>query len=187
MKMLRIAAGSSLGLALLVGGVLAAGSLKSGPQVGDEVPGPFHPLNVTGPDAGEKVCLYCKNGAHPVAMVFARECNPTVTKLIKQIDKATAQHSDAKMGSFVVFLTEDENMPKRLKKVADKEGIAHTVLAVQEPSGPAGYDVAKDADVTVVLYTRHTVKANYAFKKGDLKDGDINRIVGDVSKILPRE
>ncbi|HEV3256348.1 MAG TPA: hypothetical protein VG013_05655 [Gemmataceae bacterium] len=187
MKMLRIAAGSSLGLALVVGSVLAAGSLKSGPQVGDEVPGPFHPLNVTGPDAGEKVCLYCKNGAHPVAMVFARECNPTVARLIKQIDKATAKHSDAKMGSFVVFLNDDEKMPKKIKKLADKEAIENTVLAVQDSAGPDGYDVAKDADVTVVLYTKHMVKANYAFKKGELKDKDIERILNDVPKILPQQ
>jgi hypothetical protein len=29
------------------------------------------------------------------------------------------------------------------------------------------------------------VKANYAFKKGELKEKDIEAIVGDLSKILP--
>jgi hypothetical protein len=38
-----------------------------------------------------------------------------------------------------------------------------------------------------VLYTDHTVKANYAFKKGELKDKDIDAITKDVSKILPQK
>jgi hypothetical protein len=52
----RIVAGSSLVLALLVGSLMASEKLKSGPQVGDNVPGPFNPLNVTGASAGEKAC-----------------------------------------------------------------------------------------------------------------------------------
>jgi hypothetical protein len=41
--------------ALLLAGVAAAGSLKSGPQPGDS-PTPFNPLHVTGKDAGNKDC-----------------------------------------------------------------------------------------------------------------------------------
>ena len=45
----------------VVGAVLAssvlAEELKSGPQTGTSLPGPFHPLNVTGPFAGKKQCL----------------------------------------------------------------------------------------------------------------------------------
>jgi hypothetical protein len=48
-------AGVAVG-ALLVSSLLAAETLKSGPQSGDPV-SPFHPLNVTGQFAGEKQCL----------------------------------------------------------------------------------------------------------------------------------
>jgi len=34
----------------------AAAGLKSGPQVGDHIPGVFHPLNVTGASAGQRAC-----------------------------------------------------------------------------------------------------------------------------------
>ena len=37
--------------------VVAGDALKSGPAVGKNIPGPFHPLNVTGEKAGEKHCL----------------------------------------------------------------------------------------------------------------------------------
>ena len=55
----------------LAGAALAA-DLKSGPQVGEDVPGPFHPLNVNGEDAGKKACLYCKAGDSPVVAIFAQ-------------------------------------------------------------------------------------------------------------------
>jgi hypothetical protein len=183
----RIATGPLLALALVAGVALAAENLKSGPQVGQEVPGPFHPLNVTGENAGEKVCLFCKNGSNPVAMIFAREVSDNLTNLIKKIDSATAEHKDAKMGSFVVFLSDSEDLPKQLKEVADKEKITSTVLSVDSPAGPAAYKVAKDADVTVVLYTNRSVKANHAFGKGELKEKDIDTVVADLGKILPKE
>jgi hypothetical protein len=53
----RMAAGASLALVLLAGSTWAEDALHSGPQVGDAVPGPFQPLNVTGKFAGKKQCL----------------------------------------------------------------------------------------------------------------------------------
>jgi hypothetical protein len=53
----RIAMGIFTVAVLAVTGVLAGDSLKSGPAVGKNIPGPFHPLNVTGSQAGEKHCL----------------------------------------------------------------------------------------------------------------------------------
>jgi hypothetical protein len=43
-------------------------------------------------------------------MIFAREITGPLTSLVKKIDAATGEHSDARMGSFVVFLNDDENM-----------------------------------------------------------------------------
>ena len=170
---------------LMVVGFATAGELKSGPQVGDEVPGPFHPLNVTGESAGEKACLYCKNGANPVAMIFARECTPEVAKLIKKIDACTAKNAKAKMGSFVVFLSDDSGLEAKLKDMAKKHNIQNCVLSIDNPAGPGKYEVSKTADITVVLYTDHKVKANHAFQKGELNDKAIDAVLADVKKILP--
>ena len=120
-------------------------------------------------------------------MIFAREVSDPLTSLVKKIDAATAKNSDCRMGSFVVFLSDDEGLEKKLKDLAKKDKIDHTVLSIDNPAGPRGYGIAKDADVTVVLYTNRTVKANYAFKKGELKAADVDKIVGDVSKILPQK
>jgi hypothetical protein len=120
-------------------------------------------------------------------MIFAREINDGLTSLVKKIDDATDKHSDCRMGSFVVFCNDDEGLEKKLKALAEKQKLKHIVLTIDNPAGPKSYEIAKDAEVTVVLYTRQTVKANYVFKKGELKDADINKIVSDVSKILPEK
>jgi hypothetical protein len=166
-----------------------AAKLVSGPQVDKTVPGPFDVLSVNGAKAGVKSCLYCTGGgtgdsANPVAMVFAREASPSVVSLIKKIDAATVKNADAKMGSFVVFCSDAEGLEKDLKGVVEKEKIQKTVLAIDSPTGPEMYEVAKDADVTVVLYVGRKVVANYAFKKGELKDKDITAILSDLPKIL---
>ncbi|HTU92938.1 MAG TPA: hypothetical protein VMF69_22850 [Gemmataceae bacterium] len=184
MKMNRIV-GMSLAAALLVSTVFAAEALQSGPQVNQDVPGPFHPLNVTGKAAGKKNCLYCQNGSNPVAVVFAREVTPEVTKLIKKLDECTAKNTECRMGSYVVFLCDKEGLDKDLKEMADKEKLEKIILSIDNPAGPEEYKISKDADVTVVLYTKHIVKSNRAFKKGELKDQDIEAIVKEVPKILP--
>lgn len=166
---------------------LAADNIKSGPQPGEKVPGPFEPLNVTGSSAGQKACLFCKNGNNPVVMIFARECSEPVTKLIKRVDQTTAEHKDQKMGSFVVFLSDSPEMKDKLKELADREQIRECVLSMQEPTGPEAYKVSPDADVTVVLYTKRQVKANHAFAKGELQDRDIDTICSEVSQILPQQ
>ncbi len=53
----RIAVGGVLGVALLVGSVLADKDLKSGPQPGDTVIAAFNVINVTGQYAPKELCL----------------------------------------------------------------------------------------------------------------------------------
>ena len=52
----RLLTGASLAAALLFCSAGAAAELKSGPQVDQQIPGPFNPLNINGPQAGNKFC-----------------------------------------------------------------------------------------------------------------------------------
>lgn len=175
-----------LGVALAAAGVFAEGTAKSGPATGEKVPGPFHPLNVTGASAGQKACLYCANGPAPVAVVFARQVNPQVTALLKKLDEATAKNSGANMGSFAVFCSDKDGLVDQLKKVATDQKLTKLVLSIDNEGGPKAYNIAKDADVTVLLYEEFTVRANHAFKKGELNATAVDRVVADVSKIIPK-
>lgn len=108
--------------------------------------------------------------------------------MVKQIDAATVHNSACSMGSFVVFLSQDEELEKKLKALSDKEGLKRTVLTIMEnPAGPPAYKVAKNAAVTVVLYNQSKVEANFAFAKGEMTEKDVKTILHDLSKILPEK
>jgi hypothetical protein len=107
-----------------------------------------------------------------------------LASLVKQIDSQVAKSGNLK--SFVVILTDDaDKTADSLKKLANDEGIKNVPLTLMESfSGPPEYQIAKDADVTVMLWREHKVKANHAFGKGKLTDSGVKTIVSDVSKIL---
>ncbi len=117
-------------------------------------------------------------------MIFAREVSGPLTSLVKKIDAETAKNKSSRMGSFVVFLSDDEKLENQLKEMAKKEGIKDLVLTIDNPAGPKAYKIAKDADVTVVYYNKKKVAVNHAFKKGELKEQDVDKLVADLSKIL---
>jgi hypothetical protein len=187
MDTMKLTSTLALALALVVGASVLtaeeAKSVKSGPQTGEDLAGPFHPLNVTGKQAGKKACLYCSNGANPVAMVFAREASEDLGKLLKKIDSCVEKNSDCKMGSFVVFCSDDEGLEAKAKKLAKDHDLKNVVLSIDNPAGPDGYKVNKDAEITVILYKDRNVKANMAFKKGEFKEKDIEKILEATSKI----
>jgi hypothetical protein len=53
----RYAVGAFAVALLTMSAVVADEALKSGPEVGKNIPGPFHPTNITGAQAGKKHCL----------------------------------------------------------------------------------------------------------------------------------
>jgi hypothetical protein len=94
-----------------------------------------------------------------------------MTSLVKKIDRATAEHQDAHMGSFVVMLSDDETLEHKLKDLAAREKLKHVVLTIDNKAGPPRWRIARDADVAVVLYVRGAVKANHAFLQGRGEEG----------------
>jgi hypothetical protein len=177
--------GLSLAFAFSAGLLVAAEPLKSGLQPGEKVTAIFEPVNVNGEFAGQPHCLVCENGTNPVAMVFAREPSEALFKLAAQLDSATVKHQEHSLGSFVVLLSEADGLDERLSAAAKKHKLARTVLAIDPPAGPEGFNVAADVDVTVVLYREFKVLANHAFRKGELSEQAIERIVADLPKIVP--
>jgi hypothetical protein len=128
------------------------------------------------------------NGSKPVVMIFARGISDPLTSLVKKVD-AINKDQGKKMGSFVVVLGDDEGMEKKLKELAEKEKLEKTALTIfAKPDGPEEYDIAKDADVTVICYKSKKVKTNRAFKKGEFKAADVDKIIKeDLSKIIDSE
>jgi hypothetical protein len=117
-------------------------------------------------------------------MIFAREVSDSLTSLVKKIDEATVKNASARMGSFVVFCSDDDGLKDKLKELAEKEHIKKTILTLDNPSGPSKYEVAKDADVTVIFYNEREVLVNKAFKKGELSAKDVDSLVAEIPKMI---
>jgi hypothetical protein len=124
------------------------------------------------------------NGNKPVVMVFAREISDPLTSLVKKVEESTGKNRN--LASFVVFCSDDESLKGKLEDFSKKESLKKVALTIDNPSGPRGYKIAKEADVTVVLYVNKRVKANHAFKKGEFKAEDVEKVLGDLPKILEK-
>jgi hypothetical protein len=118
-----------------------------------------------------------------VVCVFARQTSEPLASLVKQIDGKIGENG--KLKSFVVVIPKKgENPSEALKKLADQASIKHIPLTIGEsPDGPPDYEIAKDADFTVLMWKGGAVKVNHAFK-GELADKDIRAVVADISKLL---
>ncbi len=123
-------------------------------------------------------------------MLFARDVTGPLSSLLKQFDAAVAKNKVADMRSFAIFLTDDADaMEQKIKEFAEKNKISENVplAIVEDPAGPPAFKVDKDAEVTVLLYTKGKVVSNFAFKAGELKDKDVKAILAQLPKILPSE
>ncbi len=118
-----------------------------------------------------------------MALVFAREVTPALTGLVKQLDAAVAAHADRKLTAVVILLTDDDKAEAKLKELAEKEKVSKVVLAVESPQGPPKYNIAKDADLTVVVYEKKKVKKNLAFPKGHPTDAEVGEVVTAVKDV----
>jgi len=118
-----------------------------------------------------------------VVCVFARKTSEPLASLVKKIDEKIGEND--KLKSFVVIIPKKGEMPaENLRKLAKDAGIQHVPLTIGEsPDGPPDYEVAKDADITVLMWTGGKVKVNHAYK-GELTDKDIRAILADIPKIL---
>lgn len=117
--------------------------------------------------------------------IFAREITDDLASLVKQIDEQVAKQSSKDMQAFVVLLAEDADAAApKLEELAKKHEIKIPLTIFDGASGPPSYKIAKDADVTVLLWRKQTVAANHAFKKGELNKKGIEAILADAPKIL---
>jgi hypothetical protein len=108
-----------------------------------------------------------------------------LTSLVKKLEEITAKGSSNKAAAFVIILAEDqEKAEKDLKALAEKENLTHVILAVESPAGPPKYNLAKEADVTVIVYEKKKVKTNRAFEKGKLTSKEVDELATSVKEAL---
>jgi hypothetical protein len=118
-----------------------------------------------------------------VVCVFARKTSEPLASLVKQIDQQIAGNKSLK--SFVVLFGADPDKAREeLRKLAKEKVISNVPLTMYgEAGGPPDYELSRNADVTVLMWKRHKVQVNHAFK-GELTDKDIEAVVADIPKLL---
>jgi hypothetical protein len=169
--------------------------LRPGYEVNERLQLLFREYLVAGPQGtkpGLGHYLVCTYSTRPVVMAYAHEINAPVIRLIKKLNIATAIHKKERLGSYVVFLCEGRDREKELKALAEKEKIQHTVLAlvVMDAPGLKRFQArfGAQAETTVILATaQRQVKASYAYRKGELDDKEMERILADLPKVLPKK
>lgn len=175
--MMRIAAL----LFLMSSAATAAEPLKSGTPVGKR-PGPYSFLVATGPQRGQPTCYICEQEKKPTVVVFARTLNEPLGKLLSKLDAEMAAKKDAGFKAWMTLLTTTADLDA-LAKWSQKQGLKSVpVGAFEDPDGPPAYTLATGADVTVLLFVKEKVVANFALKPGNLTDETIAAIV----KTLPQ-
>ena len=193
MRACLVAAVSAAGL--LAAPALPVKPLRPGFPVGQEVPLMWE-HRATGARAGQDGSLKCTYMYQPTVVVYCRDLDPAVVRLIKRLDEATAKRAThpprpyrERLGSYAVLVADSKERATELKALAEREKIGHTVLAlVVAEDTPALRDRLGEARTTVLLTgPRHVVKTAYAFRRGELTDKAIDRILADLPTILPKE
>ena len=62
--------------------------------------------------------------------------------------------------------------------------LKHVLVAVGGPSGPEPYKINPEAGVTVLLYNKQKVVANFAYPKDNFTDKDVAVIMTAVNKMV---
>ena len=118
--------------------------------------------------------------------IFTRSITDDLTSLVKQIDKLVGENEEKQMRAFVVLLSDDPDADEaKLQKLAEKHKIKNVPLTIFDGLvGPPKYKIAEGAEVTVLMWTKQTVKVNHAYAKGKLNAAGVKTVVKSTAKIL---
>jgi len=114
-----------------------------------------------------------------------------LTGLVKKINQriAATGKTNRSLGVYVIFVSKTDGLEWRLHRMAEKTGVNSASLCIGAP--PTQYEVANEADVTVVIYnparrSQQKVIANFALRKGELDDAKTDAIVKALAEVLPK-
>ena len=170
-------------LTILTSVTPAAEPIVSGIPVGKR-PGPYSFLVATGAQRGQQTCYICEQADKPTAVVFARTLSDSLGKLLVQLDAEAVARKDS---GFKVWMTQlaDSADLDALAKWGQKQGLKNLpVGAYEDADGPPAYKLDRKADVTVLLFVKRKVVANYALSEDDVTAAKIEAIRKAVPKLF---
>jgi hypothetical protein len=148
-------------------------------------------------------------GNHPVVGVFIRESaepkTGQVSDLLAKLDTLIDRNTESFVQGFAILLTraarsavtekknenieeliaeskEREELRKRLTKLG--EPLKNVVLGSYPYESLKGYEIADAPGVTILVYHKHKVLANYAFAEGQLNDEEVEKVIKGVDSLV---
>jgi hypothetical protein len=157
----------------------------SGPQAGQRC-GPYAAVISTGPQRGQSFCYICETGDKPAVVVFARGLTEPLAKLVGQLDKAVGNHKSSDLRAWVTFLSNDQTgLDPQVVAWAKEHAVRSVPLGIfEDAGGPPSYRLAKDAEVTILMFAKQKVAGNFAYRAGELTDERIKEVMNSLPKIL---
>lgn len=115
-----------------------------------------------------------------------------MTSLVKRIEQHTetaAAKAPRTLGVYVIIDNKDDCLAEQLRSMAETEALKRVSLCIGPP--PKDYEIAKEADMTVVIYSagrrnQQKVTANFALRNGELDETKADAIVKALSDVLPK-
>jgi hypothetical protein len=171
---------------------------KDGPR---NLPGTFHPLNVTGPYKDHYHCLISEYGLDPMVVIFHKnlDFSDPLRSLVQKLDTAIDKNPAARLSSFVVFLPDelpevlgasDKEDDARLKLVEQVDDwgkglkLKHVVLCLDSKPDVEKYNLRDTDLVTVVLCNKLKVVSVFALPKSDFTEDTVAKIMKAVAEQL---
>ena len=159
---------------------IVAEPCTSGVPVGQR-PTPYSFLVATGPQRGQQTCYICEQADKPTAVVFARHLTDPLGKLMTKLDAEVPTHKEVGFKLWLTHLTDKGDL-NELAKWSQKQAIKNAPVGVfEDADGPPAYKLNSDADITVLLFVKQKVVANFAYRTGELSDEKLAELL----KMLP--
>ncbi len=177
-------------------------------KVGERLLPHLYEYRVTGAGAGKEASLTFTYFYQPVVVIYCRQINASVIRLVKKIDAKTGEYRTRplppypeRLASYLVLVSDTKDREKELKALAEQEKIEHTTLAMMVINEDTVADEVRrggsmrrellaklgEAQTTVLLtQPRAMVKAGYAYRQGELSDMHIDQILADLPRMLPK-
>jgi hypothetical protein len=194
-------------LLLLAAAGITLGSLAAAPQekpredkskenkapltAGNNIPGPFHPFNVTGAQKGHFHCLVSQYDLDPVVMILTRDLDfsQPLKDLLSQLDTAIDKNPALRLRCFVVFISDEltnvaENDDKREELVKKIEplgaNLKHVVLCLDGKADLEKYGLDDNTFATIVLYRRLQIVASKVLGRDNFNSAAVKEVMADV-------
>jgi hypothetical protein len=160
--------------------------VASGLEIGQR-PGPYSALVSVGPQRGQMHCFICETADRPAVIVFARKTSDSLGRLVRGLDQALLDRKAADLRAWVTFLNDDQTAyDAEVIRWGRAQSVRSVPLAVFENvAGPPAYKLNRDAEVTVIVYTKQKVVRNLAFRSGELTDARVAEVLKSLDDIAP--